>query len=66
MNALVCEGCGMAGELRYGRGWRVECDNCWGLARHQDIEEDAHARAPDIADGRDPPPGYRGARVHLI
>ena len=66
MSALVCEGCGMPGELRYGRRQRVECDDCWGLARPQDTEEDASARAPDMADGREPPPGYRGARVHLI
>ncbi len=66
MSTLVCEACGMPGELRYGHRWRVECDDCWKLARAEDIEEDARARPRDATDGTEPTPGYRGSRVHLI
>ena len=66
MSTLVCEACGMLGKLRYGRCWRVECEGCWGRARPEDVEEDARARPPDAADGGEPPPGCRGARVYLI
>ena len=64
MSTLVCKECGMPARLRHGLCWRVECDDCWGRARPEDVEEDARMRPPD-ADGGERH-GYRGARVHLI